>query len=170
LNGITNQKQLEAMLNGLLKDIVSEIAEEATEKLKTIVREDWYRSSPAKRSIPGYDRTGQFINAITHTAIKPTGNGFEVMVWFDDSQITSTKRDQGTWAYGHNVSGQDTWNGEDIGKAMVRWIEEGTPSSLYSYGGIGMVKKTAEWLERELPGIAESVLKRHGLQAKISRI
>ena len=153
---VTTPAQLKAHINAIIQTCLQEIAKETEEYLKIYVETLWYGDHFPDR----YQRTFQFLNSITKSEIEMKGNKMNVAIYFDTSKITPNFLGNGEWNQHMGFNGQPFVDG------LIETIENGNPSPYspsYARGGIGMLKETSKWLEKELPRIAKRVFEKYGL-------
>jgi hypothetical protein len=148
--------QIEKIIKKDIQDVLQHVASQTANKLYEIISYEWYD----KHNDNGlyYERTYQFLNAITKSDIRNIGDGFEIDIYIDYKDIYPMHASEENQFNKHmsldnSKNSGDTYAGKNIGEWLIDWIERGQDSPVHSEDGVFMFKKTREWLDKELSSI-----------------
>lgn len=158
---------LERYIKMTLEQALKEVAKETAEFLSQRVQSDIYRKAESNY----YERTREFLNAITQSQVKRVGNELQIEVFFDSSKIYphSSTPNSGKFNAHMSLDGSASYNGRSIGDWLVEWLEEGFSGGvLPPQEGHFFIKETREWLSDELNDILSKAFKRAGFDIQVS--
>lgn len=159
---VTNDEQLISIIKDGVKAALQEVSKQVADKLTLIIEQDWYMSGGSDSSL-WYERTYQFLNAITRTDIKRNGQyGFQVEVFIDPSLIESQYNEATFFNQHMSLDGSTEYQGKSIGEWLIQWIELGQHSPILSYEGIHMFKKTDDFIQKNIDKIVINTLNLYG--------
>ncbi len=160
---------LESNLSSLVGDGLVFVGEKVKKILQNYLKRNWYqRSKPMF-----YQRTFEVLNSITVSKVnKKSQNEAEVEIYFDEKKISS--RESTFQLYGHmkrfhhhmSINHADTYDGTDIGIAIVYWMNYGQSSKLHSYSGANFIDDTINEINIKKTHIEElrKAFKKVGIQ------
>lgn len=134
------------MIKGL-RQIAKEIKGVLQHYIKTEIYDKNYESE-------WYTRTYEMLNCLETSEVKKTGKGqYEVYVYFDTSKMHPFER-RGTFGYdGFNahmsLNGDREYAGRTISDWLIQWWEFGNDNPYWDMKGVGMVKKTKDWIKQD---------------------
>lgn len=125
-----------------LRIAIDRVAEKTKDVLYDFINEEIYIKNSLRK--PGnhtitYERTYQFLQAITKGKVVPIKNGFSVSIYIDSNKIIPELRNIGFNAH------MDI-HGVPVGEGFWNMINDGNNSRLYSYEGIHFKEMIEEWL------------------------
>lgn len=112
-------------------------------KLRNYVMEHLYNASKPSQ----YQRTYQFITALTVGNIKKISNGYSVALYFDPKKIEPFEVKDSYWNQHMSIDGSTEYKGKSISEWLIEWIEYGEDSPKYSRDGIYMFENTFKEME-----------------------
>jgi hypothetical protein len=153
--------QLISFLKDAIRSSLKEVSKQVADKLTLIVEQDWYAGGAD--STLWYERTYQFLNAITKTDVKRNGQfGFQVEVLIDPSLIQSQYNGFTFFNQHMSLDGSTSYEGKSIGEWLIDWIEVGQNSPILSYEGIHMFKQTDDFIQKNIDKMVIGTLKQFG--------
>ena len=154
---------MSVILNGVIQDILDELAAEIVEIVKSYIDMELYSRPESKI----YDRTGDFLRAVTSSSVKKTGGTYSVEIFLDPAKIPPKK------AFGDDrlnsrmtIDGETAINGREISTMLNEWIEEG--NSLTDIKGspkaVHMWENTGKELDNSFGTMVLEAFSKHGIK------
>ncbi len=166
LSGARSPIEFEMQMNRIIGEMVKDVTAETLRELKDFVDEKWYTNSPAKGLGSGEgsygEPTREFYRSLVDR-VEPYLQGFMGEVFSDPNKIFGGERD-GFFNSHMSVGGSLSVDGVPISHKIVEWIEEGTPSRLYSYPGISMFEETDKWLKKTITKLVKKTFGKYGIK------
>ena len=139
-------KEVEKYIQKIANQNLEVIGEHVKSILKKIILDDLYRAYDPSE----YERTNQFLEAVTVSGVKTKGNISEIEIYVDPDKLFPVQREKSEWSsymssLGKNY-GDTSYGSMSISEWVVHWMEFGNRSP-YSREPIEMYKKTRERLE-----------------------
>lgn len=140
-------KEAEKYILKHVEDNLEIIGKHVKSVLENFILNDLYRTyTPSE-----YERTQNFLHAVTVSAVKKKGNIREIEIYIDPEKLQQIQRPLGEWSahmssLGKNY-GDTEYQGKSISEWLIYWLETGDNTSPFSRGKIGMIENTREWLE-----------------------
>lgn len=121
-----NEKQLEKYLLLKCKNAVAESEKKVYDIIDKCLNQYYNEFTPK-----AYIRTKKLLHSLVKTGIIKTGNGYEAMVYFDESMLDY---DQGWIELQNGDFGYATWDGETVLRVAMTGDYGGKPHGGYAYG------------------------------------
>lgn len=126
---------------------LEKIGEEIKNVLRFNIKQLWYdRYTPTN-----YERTYEVIDSLRCSKAKKVNNNtYEVIIYFDFSQIRPYSTASGSWNKHMSLDGSTEYGGKTIGEWLVTWIETGQDSPYFSWRGVYPIETTKQWVQDDL--------------------
>lgn len=173
---IENEEQLYTMMRKqIVEPLIKQVSKKIADRLTEYIQTKWY---DANGITPFYDRTYDFIDAVTTSDMSYKNGKMSINIYIDADKMRqfapTYNKDGSLNRLGSRVSlGQDKngynkieYEGISISKWLIQWIEEGQKSSFLPHKGIHMFKNVSNEMENKLNGIISEILREMGISFK----